>query len=155
MMRSVLIVICGLVASPSLAAPQSYASGQAGNIQSVSIGTFSTATVINGGIVGDRRGPVQANGRANRATALALGAGSRATVMVGSVIGDGGGASASGSVRSATALAAGLGGRACVAVGTVGQGGSRARGAAGNVVAYDLGFFRRTRVRVGTSGHTC
>lgn len=93
-------------------------------------------------------------------TALAFGYGGKADTKVGTVENANirGSADVTGVAKSATALSMMPGSKTCVSVGSVGPGsyGSvRTTAAVGSVIAYNLGFFRRTRVNVGSVGRPC
>lgn len=129
-----------------------------GTVTTVSIGARTRATVATGSIIDTRAGgSAKASGSTGSQTALAVGVGSSAKILVGSVIGarSGGSVSATGSAKSATALAFRPGTSVCLAVGSVGQGGRHASGSVGHAAVYDFGLFRRTKLRVGTSGAVC
>lgn len=129
-----------------------------GTVTTVAIGPATSAASITGSIIGTHSGgSAKASGSTGSQTVLALGAGSRAKVVVGSVVGarTNGSVSATGRAKTAVALAFRPGTSVCVAVGSVGPGGRRASGAVGTALVYDFGLFRRTRLRVGTSGAVC
>ncbi len=124
----------------------------------VGIGPGTRATNETGSIFGSRiGGDARANGASRSQIAVAVGYRSRARTSIGTIsdADTRGSARANGSARSATALSFAPGSSTCLAVGSVGRGGSRASGHVGTAIVYDFGLFRRTRVRVGTSGQVC
>jgi|JI8StandDraft_2_1071088.scaffolds.fasta_scaffold07756_6 Zn ribbon nucleic-acid-binding protein len=135
-----------------------YLEANTGNSTAVAIGYRTRATNDAGSLISSRvRGNARARGSSRNQMAVAVGFGSSARTSIGTIANANtrGSASANGSARSATALSFAPGSSTCLAVGSVGRGGSRGSGHVGTAMVYDFGLFRRTRVRVGTSGQVC
>ena len=130
---------------------------RARSVSTLALGSYSVAGANVGSLTNSRVGGASITAQGGNQVLIAAAPYSRVRSYVGAVNGANysGTVSANGSTRNVIGLGLRPGSNLCVAVGSVGPGGRSAAGSTGTVIVYDIGFWRRTRVRIGNSGQVC